>query len=336
MFKLIKKALLLLIIVVFSFGFQPSFALASVQFKGQFTANKSCDASVSTKKDSQSDNFKLTQGETYQVIGKNKEIASYYRLQIPTANPPERWVAADCGNVVSIAPNPSNNETPIVTIPGEEDFLLALSWQPAFCEGLPDKPECQRLAQNPDRFEATHFILHGLWPQPRTNIFCNVSKQDISFDEGKNKDWSKLPAIEKELSPKTWEKLQVMMPGTVSYLQRHEWIKHGTCYPGTAEEYFSEAIALAEAFNNSSIQKLVQSNIGNQVAVKDIDQALSSFGSSTGDKVEVKCTNAVLGELWVNLKGDITSTTPVSKLLKDATIAKKENVTSCLIDDAKD
>lgn len=225
---------------------------------------------------------------------------------------------------------------PVAPIAQGKEYLLTLSWQPTFCEGKPKTPECEELAKNPDRPEATHFVLHGLWPQPEYNVYCGVSKSNIALDEGVSKDWSKLPPIEKKLSPETWKKLQAVMPGTKSYLHRHEWIKHGTCYPGNAEEYFSESIALLDAFNNSPVQKLVANHIGKQVALKDVDQALTSFGPSTGKKTQVKCTKSLLSELWVNLKGDITLTTPVSDLLKNAPPAQPEKDVSCVIDDARD
>ena len=43
-----------------------------------------------------------------------------------------------------------------------DDYVLAASWQPSFCETKPDKDECE--SQTGDRFDATHFAIHGLWP----------------------------------------------------------------------------------------------------------------------------------------------------------------------------
>src|SRR3546814_10932851 len=63
-------------------------------------------------------------------------------------------------------------------------FVLAVSWQPAFCETRPAKPEC--VTQDEDRFDASHFALHGLWPQPRGNVYCGVEpglRASASSDE---------------------------------------------------------------------------------------------------------------------------------------------------------
>ncbi|HIK08618.1 MAG TPA: ribonuclease T [Trichormus sp. M33_DOE_039] len=350
MLRSLKTTLVLAIILVFSFILFPNPALALISFDGQFTATNACEALVSIKKDTNPGNVRLKPRETYQVVGKNKDIPSHYLVEITKANPPQRWVAASCLNVASspsdTVPEPTTdttgNNTPVIPVPIGEDYLLAISWQPAFCEGKPDKTECKILAKNPDRPEANNFALHGLWPQPKDNIYCGVSRNDRALDgdrrieNGNKRDWSKLPAVEKDLSPETWQKLQAVMPGTLSDLHRHEWIKHGTCYQGTPEEYFTESIVLLEAFNKSPVQKLVASKIGRQLAIKEIDQALSSFGAKTGDKVEVKCDNSLLGELWVNLKGDITLDTPVSSLLVNSPNAQTEKFPSCLIDDARD
>ncbi len=306
----------------------------AIPFQGQLTATNTCPAGISIKPGNNPDNLTLEKGKIYQIVGKNSDNPSHYLLKIPNANPADRWVKINCGNFAEVAEvtPPKPNAT---VSNSSNDYLLALSWQPAFCEAKPDNLECQLLAKDPTRPEATHFVLHGLWPQPISNIYCGVSNSDIAND--KNHKWEELPAVENQLSPETWQKLQAAMPGTLSNLHRHEWIKHGTCYPGTPDEYFAEAIELLNTFNNSQVQAVVASKIGSQATVTEIDNALSSFGANTGEKVEVRCDkNSVMGEIWVNLEGNITLTTPVSDLLKNAPDAKAEKVSSCLIDDARD
>lgn len=331
MLRSLRKTFVLAIILIFCFILFPHPALAFVPLEGQFTAIDACEALASIKKGTNPNNVRLNPGQTYQVLGKNNDIASHYLLEITSASPSQRWVATSCIRPAGLPPDITG---PIIPGATKKDYLLALSWQPAFCETKPEKPECQNLAAHPDRAEATHFALHGLWPQPESNIYCGVSKSDIAFDKANS--WSKLPPIEEKLSPETWAKLQAVMPGTQSNLHRHEWIKHGTCYQGPPEEYYVESIALLDEFNKSPIQALMASYIGRKLAIKDIDQALSSFGSSTGDKVEVKCANSVLGELWVNLEGDITLDTRIADLLSNSPKAKAEQFRSCLIDDARD
>ena len=110
-------------------------------------------------------------------------------------------------------------------------YVLALSWEPAFCEAMRDKAECK--AEMPTSFEASHFTLHGLWPQPRRNQFCGVDPKLSALDD--QHQWEKLP--EPELTAETKAALDKAMPGTQSVVERHEWIKHGTCYPTPNAEH---------------------------------------------------------------------------------------------------
>ncbi|MFM8445148.1 MAG: hypothetical protein ACKN9W_17645, partial [Methylococcus sp.] len=68
--------------------------------------------------------------------------------------------------------------------------LLALSWQPAFCERQAAKPECRD--QTAGRFDADHLSLHGLWPQPQGLEDCQVDARNRALDQRGN--WMNLPA----------------------------------------------------------------------------------------------------------------------------------------------
>ncbi len=68
-------------------------------------------------------------------------------------------------------------------------FVLAISWEPGFCAGKGNKPECA--GETAQSFEATHFTLHGLWPTPRNT--AGVAAADIASD--KAGAWSDLPAV---------------------------------------------------------------------------------------------------------------------------------------------
>ncbi len=131
------------------------------------------------------------------------------------------------------------------------------------------------------------------------------------------KKYNQLP--QPELSPATDRALAKVMPGTMSSLHRHEWIKHGTCYSPTPEEYFVEAVLLTEQINASAVRDYFSGNIGRTIPVSEIkakfDQA---FGPGAGDKVKVKCSNGMITELWINLKGEITSLSDLSFLLQPA------------------
>jgi ribonuclease T2 len=182
---------------------------------------------------------------------------------------------------------------------------MAIGWQPAFCETRPSKPECE--SQTDDRFDATHFTLHGLWPQPRRRAYCGVDEAIVSQDEAGY--WSRLP--EPAISAPTRAKLDVAMPGMRSYLHRHEWIKHGTCYPEPdAEEYFADALLVLDAINNSPVQKLLAAHEGRSVTTAQIRQAFDqAFGEGVGLRVRVACVDdgnrRLISEVTIGIAGTI-------------------------------
>ncbi|MCM2294187.1 ribonuclease T2 [Allorhizobium sp. BGMRC 0089] len=165
---------------------------------------------------------------------------------------------------------------------GKTTSLLAASWEPAFCEGKSGKPECK--SQTADRFDASHFSLHGLWPMRKD--YCNVSKADIEAD--KTGRWDDLPAV--TLSAETEKALEKVMPGTQSGLQKHEWLRHGTCTGLSQEDYFKSAISLMDDLNTSAVQALFASHIGKEVTQSDVQAAFDkSFGDGAAERVKMHC-----------------------------------------------
>ncbi|MEO6608392.1 MAG: ribonuclease T2, partial [Aestuariivirga sp.] len=297
-------------------------ALAQVKMDGQFVASKTCPAVVSIKKGTNPDNVSVVVGESYRVLGKNKDEATHYWINVPGAQPAQRWVALDCGttNDVAVAPSqtPTVNggaavNTPMGTVKpkpnpkGPKDgvpfYVLALSWEPAFCEAMKGKTECQN--QSAKSFEATHFALHGLWPQPRGNQFCGVDPKLAALDD--QHQWDQLP--EPELTPETKAALAKAMPGTQSGLERHEWTKHGSCYPGAnADQYFKDAVRLADAVNSSPVQEFMAANISKKIQMSDLRAAFDkAFGAGAGQRVRVSCDKqGRFSEMTIGLKGDIS------------------------------
>lgn len=157
--------------------------------------------------------------------------------------------------------------------------------------------------------------MHGLWPQPKNNAYCNVSNKNQAID--KRSHWHLLPSL--NLSDQTFEDLLVVMPGVVSDLHRHEWIKHGTCYSDSPEIYYKHSLVLMDQINESPVRDLMAQNIGKSLTADEIRaQFDKSFGEGAGGKVNVKCHKGMINELWINLQGEITENTPLSQLLKEA------------------
>ena len=220
-----------------------------------------------------------------------------------------------CGKVtLEDAPPGTNTTNPPSPVAGATNFLLVPSWQPAFCEGRPSKAECQ--SQTATSYEATHFALHGLWPQPRTNVYCNVPASDRERDLADS--WAALPEV--TLSAGTRADLDNVMPGTQSMLERHEWIKHGTCYGTDQERYFAAALTAMSALNTSAVQALFAANIGRTITLAQIRAAFdTAFGVGAGERVRVACANddgrRIIGEITVGLGAPVTATSELGDLI---------------------
>jgi ribonuclease T2 len=192
-------------------------------------------------------------------------------------------------------------------------FVLALSWQPAFCEVNRRKSECRD--QTPERPDASRFSLHGLWPQPRENAYCGVDARTRRLDrEG---DWSALPDL--NLKPPTREHLARLMPGAHSGLERHEWTSHGTCYGTDADTYFTHATVLTDQVNASRIGTLFAANRGRHLSSNQIRAAFDTeFGRGAGERVRLVCEEGMISELHLSLKGEISDASRIGPLIQAA------------------
>lgn len=190
-------------------------------------------------------------------------------------------------------------------------YVLAISWEPAFCEGNRGKPECR--SQTPDRHDAGHFSLHGLWP---SREYCGVDRRTI--DDDKAGDWDALP--EPELSAATRAALAEAMPGTQSGLERHEWIKHGTCAGVSAETFFGRALLFLEAVDNSAVGALMRSRVGRMLQGYELQQAFdTAFGDGAGDRIRLACerdgNRRLIAEITIGLRGDVFGSGGIDELI---------------------
>ena len=299
---------------------------AQVKLQGQFMATQNCPALRSIKKATNPGNQSIVSGTSYRLIGKNKDLATHYWIEVPGANPAQRWVALNCGTTDAAAAAPPTSgaavDTPQGTVKpkpnpkapkdGKPFYVLALSWEPAFCEKMRSKPECK--TQTAAGYDASHFSLHGLWPQPRRNVFCGVDRATAALDD--QHKWEQLPAP--QMSAETKAALDKVMPGTQSVLERHEWIKHGTCYPdGNADQYFKDAVRLVNDVNSSVVQAFVAANIGNSIQTSDLRAKFDeAYGKGAGERVRVSCSpDGLISELTIGLKGDISAGVKLSDLI---------------------
>ena len=215
-------------------------------------ASKSCKATNNVKATKNSGNISTITSQSYKVLDEKQH--SIY-VQIPYASPSGRWVDKSCFNTNKI-PAKTEVEHPNITahkVPPQS--VLSLSWHDAFCETHRGKKECQKSLFGNKEYG---FVLHGLWPQPKNRAYCGVNSKLIGTD--KNKQWNRLPEL--SLSQKTKQELSSVMPATISGLEKHEWIKHGTCSSMSQEEYFAKAAIYTKQFNSSLIASFINVNRG--------------------------------------------------------------------------
>jgi len=280
--------------------------------------------------------------QPYEMLKHHKR---QYLVKVEGATPAQRWVNDDCLSLRPLRNSPLYGKTDKpksvqkrVTIEEElsrankhmaqkpqkvvsrfnhtrvssKQNLLALSWHNAFCETHRYKKECKRGLGNLLKRKAsdTQFVLHGLWPQPRSNVYCNVEETLKNLD--KNKRWRDLPCL--SLDKSTEDALAKVMPGFKSQLHKHEWIKHGTCYGTDANRYYSDAVNLVNQVNNSALGKFFTQNIGKKITLKQVRSVADrAFGRGAGSRIELQCRKGLVTELWLHLG---SGGTDLSSLLK--------------------
>lgn len=291
---------------------------------GRFEAYpvKECSAYNNMKHTKNTHNIQLKKNVKYTVLKHHK---GQNLIIVKGENPAQRWVDDTCFTKNKKSTNRDNvrpAKSDVVKIEDElntavenidrekhtkkyqtdktsKKNILALSWHNAFCETHRYKKECRpRLSSGLKHYSAKHFVLHGLWPQPRSKQYCNVDNALIAAD--KHKQWRNLPCL--ALDEETEDKLNRVMPGFASDLHKHEWIKHGTCYGTEADRYFRDAISLVEQFNSSKAGAYFSKHIGKRVTLKQVRHLFDrSFGVGTGKRVEMKCKKGLVTELWLHL-----------------------------------
>jgi ribonuclease T2 len=287
-------------------------ASATIPLEGSLLAEQDCPAVVSIHRQTNPGSHRLVVGREYLLLAKNRADATHYQVRIEGAEPSARWVAIGCGRLLepdAPAPGPAAADE----LPPAGRFVLAATWQPAFCELRRARPECR--SQTEERLDASHFSLHGLWPEPRERVYCGVPEQDREHSE--RGTWSRLPPV--DLSETTREQLESLMPGAASHLERHQWTKHGSCY-GTGEEaYFRHSLAVLDQLNASPVRDLFAEHAGRHLSARQIRGAFDrAFGRGVGERVRVHCEEEMIVELRISLSGQIREDSPLSQLLPQA------------------
>lgn len=296
-------------------------SLWAAKATGVFSAQQVCPAYVSKNNLTNPDNAQIQAGSDYTVLEANRpNQPDWYRVIVSSAQPRERWVSADCGQVKLTQPDTNGNAQ--CGVAGQADsFVLALSWQPAFCETKPDKAECA--ITDPQVYQARHFTLHGLWPNKRT---CGIQYGFCGDVKAQKQNFCDYPQL--SLTPASRAALAEVMPSVTagSCLERHEWHKHGTCQSGSMDDYFDLAVDLIRQFNDAGMAYFMNRRIGQDVRTADfLERAAAVLGSSARDRIKLTCQQGMLVEVQLNLNADLSRGGDLEKLIVNAPVQGNSN-----------
>ena len=293
---------------------------AAVPASGEFTATQSCQAYQSMRKKTNPDNTVLRVGQDYPIVEVNAgQGATWYRITIASARPADRWVYFECGAASNVVAGSRSNHHSDCSVAGREDsYVFAVSWQPAFCESKPGKPECS--VKDPGSYQANNFTLHGLWANKNS---CGTGYGFCGPNNKKKRNFCDYPQV--PMSPATREQLGRVMPSVTygSCLQRHEWYKHGTCQiEWDADGYYGTAMRLLSEFNGSganSLTAFMQAHIGKTVSINELNDKIDMlFGHGAHTRMQYGCTNGnKLVDIYINLPKQLGNK-PLADLIQQA------------------
>ena len=149
--------------------------------------------------------------------------------------------------------------------------LLALTWGPSLCAVEVSVRGC-RTGDVARKGQA--FLLHGLWPQPSTEQYCNITGHRPL-----------------ELSRDLRDRLQTLMSDAAS-MAAHEWKAHGSCSGVTPQEYFSVSATLTDQVR-AVLDPAFQRARGQRLTVRGVRELFDTrFGSGAGRRVALSCRAA--------------------------------------------
>lgn len=308
------NSLLLTIIVGSIISFASLTANASIRSSGNFTANSHCDAYQSFRKQTNPDNTQLVTNKKYAIKAINKKQFDWVQILVPSASPAMRWVNKSCGTAqfnnetLNNSPSaPLNTSSKSCSEPNEFDsYVLALTWQPGFCEHFNykgNKPECTAI--NDGKLNITNLTLHGLWP----------NKASCGTKYGYCDRYARL-----NLSASTIKEIAPWMPNFYYQTKfgEYQWKKHGACQNLDANDYFLTATKLVEKVDASVIGQFIKANIGKNVSTASFKKNLiSHFGANAVDRISLACSQGrYLNEVRLNIGKSFNVNNSVQELLE--------------------
>lgn len=202
-----------------------------------------------------------------------------------------RRVVANCGLAAVLAWSGAGQGEPGCSVDPEQPKLyrLELTVPATFCRGRADDLSC-RTFPKPSLLQ-----LHGLWPNYRSGFpVGGCSPGECVRQNPGLGAYCQYPAPPGLYESSAWQGLKDYMAGAESCLERHEWVKHGTCTPMDAPAYFRWALnttrRIAARLDLPSDRRMSRAAFNRRVKRKlpDLDGA-----------IRLTCKSGALSSLYV-------------------------------------
>ena len=162
-------------------------------------------------------------------------------------------------------------------------YLLALSLAPAFCEDAVGNRRIPRQCRTLELadFKQSPLTLHGLWPNNRSGrhpFNCGTERRNGGM----------CSLSEVSLPPALTVRLDAAMPGRADCLDRHEWVKHGSCSGLSVADYFEQSVQLTERANRA-LGVALADHAGREVALDALRATLRQRDPALLESVSFDC-----------------------------------------------
>lgn len=158
--------------------------------------------------------------------------------------------------------------------------LLVMTWGPSLCKVEPSNRGCR--SGHVGRMGKS-FVLHGLWPQPSSEQYCDVPREVARRARNLG---DPVPAVN---LPKDLQSSLSQQMSDAAVMAPHEWYAHGTCSGVTPPEYFAIASSLSDQIS-AVLDPIFDKAGGRRLAPRTVREGVdAAFGNGAGRRVGLSC-----------------------------------------------
>lgn len=195
------------------------------------------------------------------------------------------------------------NAAPSCTVDSQRPKLyrLELTVPATFCRNRPTDRSCLEFPK-PSAIQ-----LHGLWPNYRSGFpEGTCSEAECLHQPSGLGTYCGYPEPPGLYESGAWKALNGYMAGTENCLERHEWVKHGTCSPMEAPAYFAWALQ-----NTRRIADALRWPPESPVTRRQFNQRIAKRLPELSGAMRLTCKAGTLSSLYVLYEWGPVPTRPI-------------------------